>query len=500
MAFTEPGGNKRISYYYDNSVGNFYYGHGHPMKPHRIRLAHNLLMNYGVLKHLQVIKPRKATGPQMTAFHSDQYVDFLKNARPETYADEEKTKSALHNVGEDSPIFDGIFEFCQISAGGSLAGANRLNRQESDIVINYAGGLHHAKKDLASGFCYINDIVLGILELLKYHERVLYLDIDIHHGDGVEEAFYSTNRVMTLSFHKYGEFFPGTGDIRDVGVERGKYYCVNVPLRDGITDEVYESIFKPVLIDVVDMFKPDVIVMQCGADSLTGDRLGCFNLSTRGHGQCVKFVKSFGLPLMVLGGGGYTIRNVARCWTYETALLAGVELPDDIPYNDYYEYYGPDFKLHIIPSNATNMNSMEYLEKIRGRIYENLRHIAGAPTDSREMNISGPEDSETDEDSEDPEDRISGAKHSKFIYSRSEFMDDDEFDKMNKNRLSNSKYQQNLTTSNDQNSLRSGSYTDDDRSSADRNGSSESSTREPSAEESVRNEGVNSRNTDQNTS
>ena len=91
----------------------------------------------------------------------------------------------------------------------------RLNEGSSDVVINWAGGLHHAKKSEASGFCYVNDCVLGILELLKQHQRVLYIDIDVHHGDGVEEAFYTTNRVMTTSFHKFGEFFPGTGDVKD---------------------------------------------------------------------------------------------------------------------------------------------------------------------------------------------------------------------------------------------------------------------------------------------
>ena len=118
------------------------------------------------------------------------------------------------NVGEDCPVFDGLYEFCQLSAGGSVAGAVKLNKEATDIAINWAGGLHHAKKSEASGFCYVNDIVLAILELLKYHLRVLYIDIDIHHGDGVEEAFYTTDRVMTVSFHKYGEYFPGTGDLR----------------------------------------------------------------------------------------------------------------------------------------------------------------------------------------------------------------------------------------------------------------------------------------------
>lgn len=100
----------------------------------------------------------------------------------------------------------------------------KLNKQASEICINWGGGLHHAKKSEASGFCYVNDIVLGILELLKYHQRVLYIDIDVHHGDGVEEAFYTTDRVMTVSFHKYGEYFPGTGDLRDIGAGKVKDY------------------------------------------------------------------------------------------------------------------------------------------------------------------------------------------------------------------------------------------------------------------------------------
>lgn len=110
--------------------------------------------------------------------------------------------------------------------------------------------MHHAKKAEASGFCYINDIVLAILELLKTHQRVLYVDIDIHHGDGVEEAFYTTNRVMTVSFHKYGDFFPGTGDVRDTGYAAGKNYSVNVPLREGMDDESYRFLFEPIMAKV----------------------------------------------------------------------------------------------------------------------------------------------------------------------------------------------------------------------------------------------------------
>jgi len=359
-----PHSRKKVSYYYDFDVGNYYYGQGHPMKPHRIRMTHNLILNYGLYRKMEVYRPHKAISEEMTRFHSDEYVKFIHNIRPDNMADFNKQMQRF-NVGEDCPVFEGLYEFCQISAGGSLAGAVKLNRKLTDIAINWAGGLHHAKKSEASGFCYINDIVLAILELLKYHQRVLYIDIDIHHGDGVEEAFYTTDRVMTVSFHKFGEYFPGTGDLRDIGAGRGKYYAVNFPLRDGIDDDSYETIFKPVMTKVMESYQPNAVVLQCGADSLTGDRLGCFNLTLKGHGKCVEFMKGYNLPLLLVGGGGYTIRNVARAWTYETAIALNQEIPNELPYNDYFEYYGPDFKLHISPSNMPNQNSSDYLDKIK---------------------------------------------------------------------------------------------------------------------------------------
>jgi histone deacetylase 1/2 len=209
---------------------------------------------------------------------------------------------------------------------------------------------------------------------------VLYIDIDVHHGDGVEEAFYSTDRVMTVSFHKYGEYFPGTGELRDIGVSNGKHHAVNFPLRDGIDDTSYKSIFEPVINGVMEYYQPTAVVLQCGGDSLSGDRLGCFNLSMRGHANCVNFVKSFGLPTLVLGGGGYTMRNVARTWAFETGQLVGTDMKSDLPFTDYYEYYAPDFELDVKPSNMDNANSPEYLERIKQTVLENLRRTQAVPS------------------------------------------------------------------------------------------------------------------------
>lgn len=315
----------------------------------------------------------------MTQFHTDEYIDFLSKVTPDNM-DSFAREQSKYNVGDDCPVFDGLFEFCGISAGGSMEGAARLNRNKCDVAVNWAGGLHHAKKSEASGFCYVNDIVLGILELLRFKQRVLYIDIDVHHGDGVEEAFYTTDRVMTVSFHKYGEYFPGTGELRDIGVGQGKHYAVNFPLRDGIDDLSYKAIFEPVIRSVMEWYRPEAVVLQCGGDSLSGDRLGCFNLSMRGHANCVNFVKGFGLPTLVVGGGGYTMRNVARTWAFETGILLGENLGQELPYNDYYEYFAPDYELDVRPSNMDNANTRDYLEKIRTQVVENLKRTSFAPS------------------------------------------------------------------------------------------------------------------------
>jgi len=399
----------RVAYFYDNNVGNFYYGANHPMKPHRLALTHNLILNYGLYKKMQVFRPRPASDQDLMRFHSDDYVRFLSKVNPETVQLWSPHDLRRFNVGDDCPVFEGLYDFCSLYTGASIEGAVKLNHGVCDIAINWSGGLHHARKDEASGFCYVNDIVLAIQELLKYHARVLYIDIDIHHGDAVQEAFYLTDRVMTVSFHKYGDnFFPGTGDQGEVGSRIGKYYSVNVPLNDGIDDQSYASIFKPVIQGVMDNYKPAAIVLQCGADSLACDRLGCFNLSLKGHGECVAFVKSFRIPTLVLGGGGYTIKNVARCWTYETSILLDTEISNELPFNDYFEYFGPDFQLHPdVSSRFENMNTRQSLENLKAKTLENLRLLQGAP--SVQMQEIPPDmlflSSESESEESDPDER-----------------------------------------------------------------------------------------------
>jgi histone deacetylase HOS2 len=199
-----------------------------------------------------------------------------------------------------------------------------------------------------------------------------------------QEAFYNSNRVLTVSFHKYAEsFFPGTGHIDEIGNQIGKYFSLNVPLQDGIDNESYVSLFKTIMEPTINTFRPSVIVLQCGADSLGCDRLGAFNLSIAAHGECVRFIKAFNLPTLVLGGGGYTVKNVARCWTYETAVLLDKqhELSQFLPSTPYDSFFAPDYKLHPpISGRVENQNTRKDLERIRVQVLERLRFMHGAPS------------------------------------------------------------------------------------------------------------------------
>jgi histone deacetylase 1/2 len=324
------GRKRNVCYYYDSGIANVDYGAEHVMVPRRVAMTHALVANYGLLPHMSRLRTSPATEDDLRAFHDDGYVRLLRDVTPESYYDKRnnnkddiRARAMACRVGVpdddaqgggayDNPVIDGLWDYCLRYAGGSLAAARALAGGSSDIAINWSGGMHHACRGKASGFCYVNDIVLAIQELLKTFARVLYVDIDVHHGDGVEEHFKADDRVMTVSFHRYdgdgSYFFPGTGKADDVGEGKGKYYTLNVPMKAGMDDAMYlHGLFMPIMDSVLTRFRPDAVVLQCGADSLHGDRLGGFNLSVRGHAACVGYLRSCNVPLLLLGGGGYTV-------------------------------------------------------------------------------------------------------------------------------------------------------------------------------------------------
>ncbi|KAL3424863.1 histone deacetylase phd1 [Phlyctema vagabunda] len=387
---TRPKG-YNVSWHVNPELEKHHFGHSHPMKPWRLTLAKGLITAYGMHFGMDTYLSRQATRAEMADFHSEDYLDYLKTAIPAMPDDDNPGRFNLG--GSDCPIFEGLFDYCSMYSGASIDAARKLCNRESDIAINWSGGLHHAKKSEASGFCYANDIVLAILQLLRTHARVLYIDIDVHHGDGVEEAFWSSDRVMTLSIHKYdgNTFFPGTGDADRIGPESekngGAHHALNVPLMDGVSDQQYEWLFTTIVGQCVDKFQPSAIVLQCGADSLAGDRLGRFNLQVQGHGKCVEFCKSLNIPLLLVGGGGYTPRNVARAWAHETSIAIGCAdninaiIPLHTPYREHFRHdtLFPTLD-QILGEQRTNKNTTKRLQEIVANITEQLRFCEAAPS------------------------------------------------------------------------------------------------------------------------
>lgn len=381
-----PKGHK-VSFHYNARVEDMHFGRTHPMKPWRLTLTKHLVLGFGLHHAMETYEAVSAGKDEVCTFHDPDYVDFLSEVSPATFkklSEEPRFRRAIPpkhegdsvelgpfnlsmSPGADCPVFDGMSTYLFLYTGATLGATHKITSGESDIAINWSGGLHHAHKAEASGFCYINDIVLSILDMLRVFPRVLYIDIDVHHGDGVEEAFQRQSRVMTLSYHRYGpyddtghKFFPGTGDISDIGLRgtKGEHFALNVPIASGIDDRQYKKLFESVTAATIEAFKPSAIVLQCGADSLGGDRLGQFNVNIKQHGECVSFVKKTGLPLLLLGGGGYTARNVARAWAHETAICTDNELPDKIP-------------MHIVPRPEA-FNGRPHGD---GRMYPNFERL-----------------------------------------------------------------------------------------------------------------------------
>lgn len=366
---------RKVSYYYDIKFGNFIFSLGHPMKPLRINMVHELIKSYGLENWMNIKKGKNISYEEMGNFHQDGHIIRLSNGNLK------KGKFYIESIiprnnGDDCPIFSGLSEFVNLYTKASFSGAADLSQEKTEIAVNWSGGFHHAKNNEFSGFCYVNDIIISILELLKTFTKILYIDIDAHHGDGVEEAFYLSKRVLCLSFHNYQKFFfPESGSTENQGNLGGKRFSLNFPVKPGLIDDSFEKIFKPIIDEIIIQFSPDVIVFQSGADSLSKDPLGRYNLSIKGHGSCIDFLKKLKLPLLILGGGGYKISNVSRSWTYETSIIIGKEISNKIPFNIYWQKYKKSFKLNFKVSKSLDRNSKKNLLELRQLIIINIRNL-----------------------------------------------------------------------------------------------------------------------------
>src|SRR3990170_1164203 len=311
----------------------------HPLRPVRVKLTYDLLKFEGLLEGdtVEVVEPRLASRDEILLFHEDAYVKLV-----EKYSEK---GSGLLDMG-DPPAFKGCYEATSLVVGASLKACDLIMSGKFSHAFNPSGGLHHAHPDRASGFCIFNDPAVAISYLKTGHnvKRLLYLDIDAHHGDGVMYGFYEDPSVLDIDFHESGRFlFPGTGFPDETGEEEAKGLKVNVPLLPETGDQAYLNAFRQLVPGLVRKFRPEIILLQCGADGHFDDHLAQLRLSTNVYREIVGEVHRLAHELcngrfLLLGGGGYTLANVPRVWAVAFAALAGLN-PDNIIPNGWAEEF-----------------------------------------------------------------------------------------------------------------------------------------------------------------
>ena len=323
------------------SEGLWQRGHGptHPLKPERLRRTYELLQAYGAFngERSLLVPARQATVEELLLFHTEEYVAAVESLS----RGERRFDPWRYNFGPgDNPVFPGMYETEALKVGASLVAAELVVSGEVDVAFSFSGGLHHAGPARASGFCVFNDPAIVIHWLLKKGLRVAYVDIDAHHGDGVQAAFYDTDRVLTISLHESGLYlFPGTGFVEEIGVGAGRGYAANVPLAPYTDDDIYLWAFREVVPPLVRRFRPDIVVSQLGVDTHYRDPLTHLCLTTAGYVAAVEGIKELAPRWVALGGGGYDVDVVARAWTLAYGVMLGREFPDELP-AAYAEKYG----------------------------------------------------------------------------------------------------------------------------------------------------------------
>ncbi len=323
---------RRSAFVYSDVLSRHVLRPDHPLKAVRLRYTYELLEAYGAfeVEGSLLVEPRPADDDEIRTIHDPQYVEAVKSfSRGERTYD--PSRYSLSAVG-DNPMYEGMYDAAALSTGASVVAAELVDAGRAEVAFNISGGLHHAAPGNASGFCVFNDPAIAIDYFLKKGLRVAYVDIDAHHGDGVQNAFYDTERVLTISLHESGKFlFPGTGSVDEMGTGAGRGFSVNLPLFPYTEDDTYLWAFGEVVPPLVEAFRPDVLVTQLGIDSYHSDPLTHLMLSSLGFGEAVKAFGKMGLPWLALGGGGYDLGAVARCWTLAYGVMLGLDWPDEIP-------------------------------------------------------------------------------------------------------------------------------------------------------------------------
>ncbi len=344
---------ERVAIVFGEGYRGYKFSDVHPLNPVRVELAVDLIESYGLLREENAeaegpsgtsaaakaairVEPRPASDDEIEMVHEARYVNGVKAAGAGALPAGTAVEFGL-GPG-DNPIFPNMHEASAWIAGGSLVAAELVAGGEFDHAFNPGGGLHHALRDRASGFCIYNDAAIACEYLSRKGFKVAYVDTDAHHGDGVQWIFYDSPKVLTVSVHETGEYlFPGTGFVAETGEGEGKGFSVNLPLPPGCFDEAYLEAFREVVPPILRAFRPDVIVSQNGCDGHFHDPLTHLSLTTNAFREIYREIHGLAHEicagrLVALGGGGYDLFDaVPRTWTLLVAELLGVDPPNDVP-------------------------------------------------------------------------------------------------------------------------------------------------------------------------
>lgn len=308
------------------------FGDSHPFSPVRVRMLLELLAGWG--HDVRHAEPPPASRQELLTVHEEYYV-----RRVQALGDgADVPDCADYGLGTpDNPAFPGMDEAARLLVGGTLHGARMICEGGERRVLQLGGGLHHAQRNFASGFCVYNDLAVAIHYLIQRGLWVAYLDIDVHHGDGVQNILNEDKRAMTISLHESGRYlFPGTGDVHDIGLGLGRGLKLNVPLEPFTEGESYLEAFDKVVPAALERFRPAVLVVQAGADAHSDDPLADLMLTTRDYEALFRRILELadrftsGRVLFTLGGG-YSLRAAPRVWAILYLLLNGLPLPERLP-------------------------------------------------------------------------------------------------------------------------------------------------------------------------
>jgi acetoin utilization protein AcuC len=314
---------KRLTFVYAPAIEGLHYPPDCPFKTQRATLARSKIISFGLLGSpgREEVAARKATWSELNQIHNTAYLGELERAAA---GDLTAEGFRMGLGGPDTPVFADMYEYGTWAAGAGVVAADYLLEKRADITFNLLGGFHHAMPGRAGGFCYLNDVALACNHLTLADKRVLYLDVDAHHGDGVQEIFYGRNDVFTISMHESGKtLFPWGGFENEIGRGAGLGYNANIPLPAGTYDDAFLRAFDRAVVPLIRAYEPDVIVLELGMDTLAGDPLTHLQMTNNIVVDVLERLMEFQRPLLVAGGGGYHVENTVRAWALAWRTCAG---------------------------------------------------------------------------------------------------------------------------------------------------------------------------------